>query len=49
MYLADEPSSAAPCETFIAGIPCVRSITRAWGAIRAITPWQTPTNSSVSP
>ena len=31
------------------GTPCVRSMTRASGAIRAITAWQTPTKSSLSP
>ena len=43
------PSASAPRITSWRGIACVRSITRASGAIRAMTPWQIPTNPSASP
>ena len=36
-------------EDRVGGMPCVTSITRASGAIRAITPWHVPTKSSWSP
>ena len=39
-------SMSAPARTSWRGIAWVRSITRACGQRRAITPWQTPTNSS---
>ena len=41
--------TSAPWSTRVAGMPCVTSITRASGAIRAITPWHVPTKSSWSP
>ena len=39
-------SDSAPRRTSWRGTSCVTSITTAPGAIRCITPWQTPTNSS---
>ena len=42
-------STSAPERTSCRAMPCVTSMTRAAGAIRAITPWQTPTKSSASP
>ncbi len=42
-------STAAPCATAWRGMPWVRSITFASGAIRAITARQTPANSSSYP
>ena len=43
---ARRAASSAPVRTSWRGIAWVRSITRALGQRRAITPWQTPTNSS---
>ena len=40
---------SAPLRTSWRGTPCETSMTRASGAIRAITPWQTPTKSSSCP
>ena len=40
--------SARPSARRGASMPWVRSMTRASGAMRAMTPWQTPTNSSSS-
>ena len=41
--------TSAPVRTSWRGMPWVRSMTRASGAIRAITAWQTPTKSSSRP
>ena len=48
-YSIDEASTSAPEWTSWGGISWVRSITRASGQPRAITPWQTPTNPSRRP
>ena len=49
MYGSVLERTSAPWSTCVAGIPCVRSMTRASGAIRAMTPWHVPTKSSCSP
>ena len=43
------PIVTAPRTTSCRGTEWVRSITRQSGAIAAMTPWQTPTNTSASP
>src|SRR5579884_4078396 len=48
-YGTARASTTAPCSTACGAIPWVTSITGASGAIRRITPRQTPTNSSWSP
>ena len=42
-------STRAPCSTAWAGMPCVTSMTRVPGAIRSITPWQTPDEVVLEP
>ena len=42
-------STIAPSRTSWRAMPCVTSMTRTSGAIRAMTPWQTPTKSSPRP
>ena len=49
MYGSVLERTSAPWSTWVGGMPCVTSITRASGAIRAITPWHVPTKSSWSP
>ena len=49
MYSSARRSTSAPERTSWRAMPCVMSMTLTSGAIRAITPWQTPTNSSSSP
>ena len=49
MYGRAPASVRAPARMSWRGIAWVMSITRAAGQRRAITPWQTPTNSSSSP
>ena len=46
---SDRARVSAPPRTSWRGTPWVRSMTRASGAIRAITAWQTPTKSSAQP
>ena len=48
-YGSARRSTSAPERTSWRGMPWVRSMTAAPGAIRAITPWQTPTKSSARP
>jgi len=49
MYFVVLRSTSAPCRIACGGMPWVTSITRASGAMRAITPWQVPTKSSCRP
>jgi hypothetical protein len=42
-------SASAPARTSCAGMPWVRSMTLASGAIERMTEWTTPTNSSSRP
>src|SRR3972149_4982220 len=49
MNRAARPSATAPCRTSCRPTWWVRSITRDPGAIRAMTPWQTPTDPPARP
>ena len=49
MYGSVLARTSAPWSTAVGGIPCVTSITRASGAMRAMTPWHVPTKSSWRP
>ena len=48
-YCTARSSVSAPARTSPRGMPCVTSMIGTSGAMRAITPWTTPTNSSSVP